>query len=281
MDRVAIALGSNLGDRRAHLDFAVSRLRSTLANFQVSRYYETEPVGAPDAQPLFLNAAAVGDTAAPPREVLAMLLAIEQERGRERPFQNAARTLDLDLILMGNLVLNEEGLVVPHPRFRERRFVLEPLAEIAPDLVDPVTGSTMAQLLRGPGNQFLRFAGSVKRDPAIDVWMRDHPGELGAIAQRWFSIMRGCGDDVRELLHDGQPTACVGDAAFAYVDAFRDHVNVGFFRGAEIADPKGLLEGTGRFMRHVKLRPGSDVDTAALKELIETAYADIRARLNK
>ena len=146
MDRVAIALGSNLGDRRAHLDFAVSRLRPAIAGLRVSRYYETEPVGAPDAQPRFLNAAAVGDTAAPAREVLAMLLGIEQERGRERPFQNAARTLDLDLILFGSQVINEDGLVVPHPRFRERRFVLQPLAEIAPDLVDPVTGSTIAQL---------------------------------------------------------------------------------------------------------------------------------------
>ena len=91
--------------------------------------------------------------------------------------------------------------------------------------------------------------------------------------------MRECGDDVRELLHDGHPTACVGDAAFAYVNAFRAHVNVGFFRGAGIADPPGLLEGTGRFMRHVKLGPGRDVDAAALMQLIETAYADIKGRL--
>ncbi len=109
--------------------------------------------------------------------------------------------------------------------------------------------------------------------------MREHPGELGAIAQRWFEVMRGCGDDVRELLHDGQPTACVGDAAFAYVDAFRAHVNVGFFRGAEIADPDGLLEGAGKFMRHVKLGPGRDVDTTALRKLIQTAYTDMKGRL--
>ena len=146
MDRVAIALGSNLGDRRAHLDFAVSRLSASFANLRVSNYYETEPVGVAQPQPPFLNAAAVGDTIAPARDVLAMLMAIEQERGRERPFQNAARTLDLDLILLGNLVVNEEGLTVPHPRFRERRFVLEPLAEIAADLVDPVTGSTVRDL---------------------------------------------------------------------------------------------------------------------------------------
>ena len=109
--------------------------------------------------------------------------------------------------------------------------------------------------------------------------MREHSGELGTIAQRWFEIMRDCGDDVRELLHDGHPTACVGDAAFAYVNAFKAHVNVGFFRGAEIADPEGLLEGTGKFMRHVKLRPERDVDARSLLQLIETAYADMRARL--
>ena len=91
--------------------------------------------------------------------------------------------------------------------------------------------------------------------------------------------MRDCGDDVRELLHDGHPTACVGDAAFAYVNAFKAHVNVGFFRGAEIAAPQGLLEGAGKFMRHVKLRPESDVDASALTELIETAYTDMKQRL--
>jgi hypothetical protein len=130
-----------------------------------------------------------------------------------------------------------------------------------------------------PMSQLLRFPSSVRRDPAIEVWMHDHSGELGAIAQRWFEVMRDCGDDVRELLHDGHPTACVGDAAFAYVNAFKAHVNVGFFRGAEIADPKRLLEGTGKFMRHVKLRPESDVDATALMKLIETAYTDMKGRL--
>ena len=109
--------------------------------------------------------------------------------------------------------------------------------------------------------------------------MREHAGELGAIAQRWFEVMRNCGDDVREVLHDGHPTACVADAAFAYVNAFTAHVNVGFFRGAEIADPEGLLEGTGKFMRHVKLRPERDVEGTALMKLIETAYTDMRVRL--
>ncbi len=125
----------------------------------------------------------------------------------------------------------------------------------------------------------LRFNGSVRRDPAIEVWMREHPGDLGTIALRWFEIMRACGDDVRELLHDGHPTVCIDDAAFAYVNAFRTHVNVGFFRGAEIADPAGLLEGTGKFMRHVKLRPGQHVDEDALTKLIDTAYTDVKGRL--
>ena len=133
---------------------------------------------------------------------------------------------------------------------------------------------------QAPMSQLLRFPASVKRDPAIAVWMHEHSDELGTIAQRWFEVMRGCGDDVRELLHDGYPTACVADAAFAYVNAFRAHVNVGFFRGAEIADPDGLLEGTGRFMRHVKLRPERHVDATALIKLIETAYTDMKGRLD-
>jgi 2-amino-4-hydroxy-6-hydroxymethyldihydropteridine diphosphokinase len=143
----AVALGSNLGDRRSHLDYAISRLKTTLANLRASRYYETEPVGAPGPQPLFLNAAAAGETSLSAAELLAALMAIEQERGRERPFQNAARTLDLDLILFGDLVRETSALTVPHPRFRERRFVLEPLVEIAAQLVDPVTGSTVGELL--------------------------------------------------------------------------------------------------------------------------------------
>ena len=110
--------------------------------------------------------------------------------------------------------------------------------------------------------------------------MREHSDDLGAIAQRWFEVMRDCGEDVRELLHDGHPTACVGDAAFGYVNAFKAHVNVGFFRGAEVADPNRLLEGTGKFMRHVKLRPEGDVDGVALMRLVETAYTDMKGRLN-
>jgi hypothetical protein len=109
--------------------------------------------------------------------------------------------------------------------------------------------------------------------------MHEHSGELGVIAQEWFEVMRACGQDIRELLHDGHPTACVADAAFGYVNAFKAHVNVGFFRGAEIADPEGLLEGTGKFMRHVKLRPGCNVNATALRMLIDTAYTDMKGRV--
>jgi hypothetical protein len=130
-------------------------------------------------------------------------------------------------------------------------------------------------------SKLMRFPSSVKRDPAVEAWFEAHPGELGAIARHWFAVMRACGDDVRELLHDGHPTACVADAVFAYVNAFRAHVNVGFFRGAEIADPSGLLGGTGKFMRHVKLRPGAATGDTALEKLIRTAYIDIKMRLDK
>ena len=109
--------------------------------------------------------------------------------------------------------------------------------------------------------------------------MKEHSGELGAIAQYWFEVMRDRGDDVRELLHDGYPTACVADAAFAYVGVFTAHVNVGFFRGAELDDPNGLLEGTGKFMRHVKIRPAGDVDSGDLLKLITNAYTDMKGRL--
>ena len=110
--------------------------------------------------------------------------------------------------------------------------------------------------------------------------MNEHPSELGVIAKYWFEVMRACGNDVQELLHDGHPTACVAYTAFGYVNAFKDHVNVGFFRGAEIADPDRLLEGTGKFMRHVKLRPERNVNSIALTKLIKTAYVDIKDRLN-
>ena len=151
MDRVAVALGSNCGDRRAHLDYAVSTLRTFLANLTVSRYYDTIPVGVSGPQALFLNAAAVGDTTMSARALLDALLAIEHARGRERPYPNAPRTLDRDVILFGDASVEEPGLKVPHPRFRERRFVLQPLAEVAPDLRDPVSGRTIAELLASVG----------------------------------------------------------------------------------------------------------------------------------
>lgn len=129
-------------------------------------------------------------------------------------------------------------------------------------------------------SQLMRFPSAVQRAAEVESWIRKHNDELGGIAKRWFEVIRACGDDVRELLHDGHPTACVGDAAFAYANAFKAHVNVGFFRGAELADPAGLLQGTGKFMRHVKLRPAEQVDEAALKRLIDAAYIDMKQRLH-
>ena len=125
----------------------------------------------------------------------------------------------------------------------------------------------------------LRFTGAVDRAPAIDAWLDGQPSELGSIARTWFALMRRCGAGVRELMHDGFATACVEDAPFAYVGVFRDHVNVGFFHGAVLPDPAGLLQGTGRYMRHVKVKPGSTVDESSLEALIASAYRDIVARL--
>ena len=146
MVRVAIALGSNLGDRESMLRQGVAAIDQHLRDLRVSSFHETDPVGV-GSQPRFLNAAATGSTALSAHELLHVLLDIERRFGRERPFPSAPRTLDLDLILYGDLMADEPGLVVPHPRFRERAFVLEPLVEIAADWTDPVTGRTMAELL--------------------------------------------------------------------------------------------------------------------------------------
>ena len=147
---MAIALGSNVGDRDAHLAYAADRLRTVLTAMRVSSFLETDPVGV-GAQPRFLNAAVVGGATLPPRALLDELLRIEAERGRVRPEPGLPRTLDLDLILYGDAVIEEPGLVVPHPRFRGRGFVLVPLAEVAPEMVDPVTGLTARDLLAALG----------------------------------------------------------------------------------------------------------------------------------
>ena len=125
----------------------------------------------------------------------------------------------------------------------------------------------------------MRFPEAVERDPAVDAWLSSPPEQLRSIAREWFALMRKCGDDVRELMHDGAPTACVGDAAFAYVNTFTSHLNVGFFHGFALKDPAALLEGTGKRMRHVKLRPDAPIDSLALKALIRAAYLDVKTRM--
>jgi hypothetical protein len=124
-----------------------------------------------------------------------------------------------------------------------------------------------------------RFPQAVSRDPAIDVWLNSKPSELRSIARQWFEEMRSCGDEFQELIHDGCPVACVGDAAFGYVNVFTSHVNVGFFNGVALKDPERLLEGSGKRMRHVKLKPGIPIDSSALAALIHAAYEDMRERL--
>jgi 2-amino-4-hydroxy-6-hydroxymethyldihydropteridine diphosphokinase len=147
--RVAVALGSNLGDRRAALAFAVDRLGVLLSDPIVSDFIETEPEGEGlQDQPPYLNAIVVGHTTLEARDLLQVLLDIEREFGRERPYRGAPRTLDLDLVLLGDEVIDEPGLQVPHPRFRSRFFVLGPLSEVAADLRDPVTGLRVGELLR-------------------------------------------------------------------------------------------------------------------------------------
>ena len=127
--------------------------------------------------------------------------------------------------------------------------------------------------------EILRLNGTKQHDPAIDAWMKNNSGDLGALARQWFEVMRNCGDEVREVLHDGCPTACLGDAPFAYVNVFTEHANVGFFQGAALPDPARLLEGNGKRMRRVKLRLGAATDSASLRKLIEAAYADIKSRV--
>ena len=143
---VAIALGGNLGDRQAHLQFAVERLRTLLSDVRVSRLVDSDPVDVAEPQPPYLNGVLVGRTTLSARELLNTLMAIEREQGRTRLTPRAPRTLDLDLILYGDAIINEPGLEVPHPRFRERSFVLDPLKEIAPGLVDPVTGMRIGDM---------------------------------------------------------------------------------------------------------------------------------------
>ena len=125
--------------------------------------------------------------------------------------------------------------------------------------------------------ELFRLNSAVERDPAIDGGMKEHAGALGGIARKWFEVIRKCGDEVRELLHDGCPTACLGDAAFSHVNVSTSHVSVGFFQDTSLPDPGLLLQGTGKFMPDVKLKPGTAANAAALRRLIEAAYSDIKA----
>lgn len=127
--------------------------------------------------------------------------------------------------------------------------------------------------------ELFRLNDTLERDPAIDTWLKAREGELEAIAREWFEVMRRCGDEVREVLHDGCPVACLGDAPFGYVNVFPSHVNVGFFEGAALPDPACLLQGAGKRMRHVKVMPGKAVDAVSIRRLIEVAYADIKSRM--
>jgi 2-amino-4-hydroxy-6-hydroxymethyldihydropteridine diphosphokinase len=148
MPSVAIALGSNLGDREAHLAFAAAALSRFLNNLRPSHWHDTAPLGVSPDQPRYLNGVVVGDTELTAGELMARLSAIEREAGRTRPSPMAPRTLDLDLILYGDARIEEPAVTVPHPRFRERLFVLEPLAELAPGWIDPATGEPISALLR-------------------------------------------------------------------------------------------------------------------------------------
>ena len=130
-------------------------------------------------------------------------------------------------------------------------------------------------------SDLFRLNGAVQHDPAIDAWMHKHPGQLGAIAHHWFQVMRSCGDEVRELIHDGCPVACLGDVPFAYVNVFTAHVNVGLFQVESLPDPERLLQGSGKFMRHVKLKSETAENRidAPLTALIHNAFADIKNRV--
>lgn len=127
--------------------------------------------------------------------------------------------------------------------------------------------------------ELFRLNATLRRDPAVERWLAENPGELGALARDWFEALRECGDEVREVMHDGGAVACLGDAAFAYVQIFTAHVNVGFFQGSALPDPAGILQGAGKFMRHVKLKPGTPMNRAALSHMIDAAFADIKAHV--
>lgn len=144
---------------------------------------------------------------------------------------------------------------------------------------DTTRGAVRGGRARRPGRGVTRLfplPSALPRDPAVDAWLEQAPGPLGELARRWFAELRACGDDVRETMHDGQATACVGEDAFAYVALHSRHLSLGFFAGAELPDPAGLLLGAGRFMRHVRLEPGAPIDEEALRGLVRAGCEAVR-----
>ena len=156
---VYLGLGSNVGDREQMLQTAVNRLHSrNLRITRLSSAYETEPQGMRN-QRWFLNLVAEAETELFPRQMLGRIVKIERELGRRRIIQNGPRTIDIDILFFGNAVVQTGELIIPHPRFAERRFVLAPLVELAPDLRDPVSRKTMRELLAGTAGQAVRQVG--------------------------------------------------------------------------------------------------------------------------
>jgi 2-amino-4-hydroxy-6-hydroxymethyldihydropteridine diphosphokinase len=166
--RVVLALGSNVGDRLVHLQHAVKGLSSHIRIRAVSPVYRSEPVGYAD-QPSFLNAILDGWSTLDAWDLLAAAHEVEAAEGRERTYPGAPRTLDIDLVLHGELVMQDPDLTIPHPRWKQRSFVLAPLADVAPELVDPTTGRTVLEIWEAHRSQLPPLARAASSDV---LWSR-------------------------------------------------------------------------------------------------------------
>lgn len=162
LESVLIGLGSNLGDRANHLMSGVEALRRIGDVMAVSNVYETDPVGVSERQPAYLNMVVSLATEFAPSSLLDELLCVERIQGRHRQHRNAPRTLDLDLLAYGDLVLHRQDLTVPHPRLHERAFVLVPLMEVAPGFRHPVTGATLPEMMAEVQSQGIHMVGAVE-----------------------------------------------------------------------------------------------------------------------